>query len=131
MKKKIVIMIAIILVLILVVLGIYLNNIQFFNPAFRSSENKMLAVTQTYEDSDQVATFYFIFDKGDKCTSSFVEFENPTEEILNLKEDAENGYIKFSEEDNKVYAEYTGLRGKTYDEIKDSFKDAQSIKEWR
>ena len=131
MKKKIIIICSIILVVVIIAVAVYLNNIQFFNPAFKSSNSKMLVVTQTYEDSSQRATFYFVFDKSNKCTAGFVEFENPDEDTLEMKEDSENGYIKLSQDDNKVYAEYTGLRGKSYDEIKESFKDSENIKEWR
>ena len=41
MKKKIIIICSIILVVVIIAVAVYLNNIQFFNPAFKSSNSKI------------------------------------------------------------------------------------------
>lgn len=130
MNKKLIIAICIIFLLCSIgVIGIHLKNISYFDPKFHSSNQGLVIIQQENKDTNSITYYYCIFDKNKKCTASFCEMINPSED-MHIDENLTNGYIKPKKIDNTLYTEYTGLRGLSYDEILDMFKNDTVLKSW-
>lgn len=128
-RKLIVTMLIIILLCISILIDIHLKNIAYFDPKFHSSNQGLVIVQQAEEESNRITYFYCIFDKNKKCTASFCEMINPSED-MHIDENLTSGYIKPKKVDNTLYTEYTGLRGFSYDEILEMFKNDTVLKSW-
>lgn len=91
-----------------------------------SSKMKMMIIEQ--EDSKDI--YYILFNEKNLCESVFVEIKDYREDFLETSKTAETGFLYRDEKDGILYVEYTGLRGFSYDEIKEQFKDDKILKEW-
>lgn len=97
-------------------------NQPFANP----SQMKMLIIEK--EQSEDI--YHIIFNKENICEVAFVELKEYKEEFKETSKTAETGFLYKGEKDGVLYVEYTGLRGFSYDEIKEQFKNDKILKEW-
>ena len=128
-KLKLISLIIVVLILLIINSIIIYNKLHeqyLIDMHFETSELSFLLVERLAPD-ESIDIIYYIFGKNGICQGCYYEIHNPSDERKKL-EDWGWGYTNIKTIDNIMYLEYTGNRGLTIDQIKQSHSNENIIR---